>query len=82
MKTMVKKITFIIQKLLPEPISWNDLKEIPKLANCEIQHNKQGSLFKLTRDEYEAIIEYEIQNENPEYTLEDALKICLLKNQN
>lgn len=69
-----EKITFIIQKLLPEPISWNDLKEIPKLANCEIQHNKQGSLFKLTRDEYEAIIEYEIQNENPEYTLEDALK--------
>jgi len=69
-----EKISFIVQKFLPEPIPWNDLKEIPKLANCEVLRNNQGSLFKLTHDEYEAIIENEIQNQNPEYTSTEALK--------
>lgn len=69
-----EKISFIVQKFLPEPIPWNDLKEMPKLANCEVLRNTQGSLFKLTHDEYELIIENEIQNQNPEYTSVEALK--------
>ena len=39
------------------PIHWNDLKNNAALQQCEVFINNQGSLFKLTEDEYDIIRE-------------------------
>lgn len=38
-----------------EPLGWDELKQIPELKDCEPLINNQGSLFKLTKEEFEAI---------------------------
>src|SRR5688572_25151641 len=45
------------------PVYWNDLKNNTSLQNCEVFKNNQGSLFKLTEDEYDIIREI-IDNKN------------------
>jgi 5-methylcytosine-specific restriction protein B len=70
-----EKISFSIQKFLPDPIKWEVLSTIPELANCEIIKNNQGSIFKLTKDEYNAILNHDVsvQTEFEEYTKDQAL---------
>jgi 5-methylcytosine-specific restriction protein B len=69
-----EKISFKIQKFLPEPISYEVLKVMPELSNSEVMHNNQGSLFKLSKEEFQAIISKDLSNEsdNPSYSIEDA----------
>ena len=71
-----EKISFVIQKFLPNPISWTELADIPELSNCEVLKNNQGSLFKLTQSEFNAILGYDApaSDIDNEYTLEDALQ--------
>jgi|GEM_PF-561386 len=60
------------------PIAWENLKGIPQLAECEPILNNQGSLFKLTAEEFEflqnLIDEHKIDNAPPPYTREQALE--------
>lgn len=66
---------------LSEPIDYNTLKQCPELAQMECFVNSQGSLFKLTKDEYDFIIDMirennatEIQQDTiPLYTKQDFL---------
>jgi 5-methylcytosine-specific restriction protein B len=69
-----EKISFILQKFLPNPISWKTLKALPALENSEIIKNNQGSLFKLTKEEFDAINHKEISLELsiPDYTISNA----------
>jgi 5-methylcytosine-specific restriction protein B len=39
------------------PATWKELQSQPALAHCEPLHNNQGSLFALTKSEYDAIRE-------------------------
>ncbi|MFC2131329.1 AAA family ATPase [Bacteroidota bacterium] len=61
------------------PVSWNDLKLNNELNDCEPIKNNQGSLFKLTKDEYDIIMEM-IEEINPpvieieKYSIEKALQ--------
>ncbi len=48
-------ISFEIKELVKDIISWDDLKETKGLEDCEIFVNNQGSLFKLTAEEFEII---------------------------
>lgn len=66
---------------LSTPIDYSTLKECPKLANMEYFINPNGSLFKLTKDEFELIMDL-IREVNPitrpnivheKYTKEDFL---------
>lgn len=50
-------IEFQIAEIFEYPVSWNDLKSIPKLKNCEVFINNQGSLFSLSEDEFDIIRE-------------------------
>lgn len=68
-----EQISFIIQKFLPDPLSWNELKEMQELKNCEVLINNQGSLFKLTKAEYDAILNREVEREHEAYTTLQAL---------
>lgn len=40
---------------VPLPISWEALKNLPELAQCEVFNNNQGSLFSLKEEEFEVI---------------------------
>lgn len=66
---------------LASPIDYQTLRECPELERMEFFQNPQGSLFKLTRGEYDFIMDI-IRDENPiqseesndPYTSEDFLK--------
>lgn len=59
-----EKIFFEKVETLSSPIDYAVLKECPELENMEYFRNPQGSLFKLTRSEYEFILDM-IREENP-----------------
>ena len=59
-----EKILFEKIEGLTSPIDYATLKECPELENMEYFQNPQGSLFKLTRGEYEFIVDL-IREENP-----------------
>ena len=67
-----EQISFVIQKFLPDPVSWLDLKEIPELKDCEVLNNNQGSLFKLKKEEYDTILYRETEVEKDQYTFKQA----------
>jgi 5-methylcytosine-specific restriction protein B len=67
-------------KQYSETIGWSELQELPALAECEPLRNNQGSLFRLTADEFDTIQslldERNVtgpQKARPPYTLADAL---------
>lgn len=59
-----EKLFFEKVETLSSPIGYAVLKECPELENMEYFRNPQGSLFKLTRSEYEFILDM-IREENP-----------------
>lgn len=59
-----EKIYFEKTEGLSVPIEYSAIKDIPELSEMEYFQNMQGSLFKLTKDEYECIFEI-IREDNP-----------------
>lgn len=60
---------------LVDPISYDKLKSIPELANCEPVINNQGSLFKITYEEFQIITGAKMSEMKAlePYGIEDAL---------
>lgn len=48
-------IEFLLTEKLEVPVFWGELQNNPALKNCEVFINNQGSLFKLTAEEYDII---------------------------
>lgn len=48
-------ISFEIKEKIKDPISWDKLKETKGLEECEVLNNNQGSLFKLTAEQFNII---------------------------
>ena len=59
-----EKIVFEKTEALASPIGYSTLKECVELENMEFFINPNGSLFKLTKDEYDFIMDM-IREENP-----------------
>lgn len=59
-----EKLCFKKTENLANPIDYATLKETPQLENMEYLVSPQGSLFKLTSEEYECIMDL-IREENP-----------------
>lgn len=59
-----KKICFEKTESLFNPIDYRTLKECPELQQMEFFQNPNGTFFKLTKDEYEFILDM-IREENP-----------------
>lgn len=59
-----QKILFEKTEGLSNPLDYTTLKNCPELENMEYFVNPQGSLFKLTKDEYDFILDM-IRDENP-----------------
>ena len=76
-----EKLYFEKVEGLASPIDYQTLRECPELERMEFFQNLQGSLFKLTRGEYDFIMDI-IRDENPvqqeaandPYTSEDYLR--------
>lgn len=76
-------IRFKVLQHLKEPRSLQQLREVPSLANCgPVEGKRQGSLFQLTKTEYDAILslgpgenvsEEDTGGTGEAYTLQDAL---------
>lgn len=66
-----EKLFFEKAEGLTSPIDYATLKECPELENMEYFRNQQGSLFKLTRGEYDFILDM-IREENP-VTVESSI---------
>lgn len=68
-----EEIEFQLVEKLEIPVHLNDLKNNPALEKCEVIINNQGSLFKLTEDEYDIIKELiDIKNILTEKLLQSA----------
>ena len=67
---------------LARPVSWEELQALPQLKDCEPVINNQGSLFKLTTEEYEFLRSLFDERESvsliPPYTREQALEELFL----
>ena len=66
-----EKILFEKKESLNNPIDYDTLKESPELAGMEYFINPQGSFFKLTKEEYDFILDL-IREENPLKTEENT----------
>ena len=58
-----EEIEFELIEKLEIPVNWNELKNNAALQDCEVFINNQGSLFRLTEEEYDIIREI-IDNKN------------------
>lgn len=61
--TKGEEIEFELVEKLEIPVHWNELKNNAALQHCEVLINNQGSLFKLTEEEFDIIREI-IDNKN------------------
>jgi 5-methylcytosine-specific restriction protein B len=70
----LEKVSFRIQKFFSRPVPWEELKTLDALKKSEPLTNNQGSLFRLTRDEFHALLELGDREDSPssEYTLDQA----------
>ncbi len=52
-----EEIEFELIEKIPIPVDWNEIEKNPGLQNCEVitTYQHQGSLFRLTKDEYNII---------------------------
>jgi 5-methylcytosine-specific restriction protein B len=72
-----ESIEFVKVENIAEPITYTNLQNIRGLESCEPLINNQGSLFKLTEEEYEIILsaiedlQPELPKTNPSYSFED-----------
>ena len=84
-----KKIFFEKTEGLSSPIDYQTLKACPELKDMEFFRNPNGSFFRLTKDEYEFIMDL-IRDENPlhpdvvptRYTKDDFLSEVYLSEEN
>ena len=68
-----EKVYFKKTETIPSPIDYQTLKEYKELENMEYLRSPQGSLFKLTKAEYEFILDL-ILEENPQQGEEENEK--------
>jgi len=69
--------TFKIREFLPNQIIWDDLCSIESFKDSDVMRNNQGSLFKLTKEEYESIVDIAKKGKTEQleiYNTEIALK--------
>lgn len=58
-----EQVEFVVVEKLEVPVNWSEMNNVPLLQDCDVFINNQGSLFKLTDDEYDVIREI-IDNKN------------------
>lgn len=83
-------ITFEKEETLTSPIDYVQFKDMPELKDMEFLQNPNGSFFKLTKDEYDCIMDLiresnslvGVKDEFEPYTREDFLKEVFMTEEN
>lgn len=71
-----EEIAFTIERFLPDPVSIEDVLLLPEMQKSEILNNRQGSLFKLTKEEFTSVLSSDLHREEEieDFTKQHALK--------
>ena len=83
-------ITFEKQETLTSPIDFVQFRDMPELKDMEFLQNPNGSFFRLTKDEYDFIMDLiresnslaGVKDEYEKYTREDFLKEVFMTEEN
>lgn len=72
-------IEFILLEKFEIPVHWNEIQNEPSLSGCEVLINNQGSLFRLTEEEFDIIRDI-IDNKNIQQEIKHTLTDVLTYN--
>jgi 5-methylcytosine-specific restriction protein B len=67
----IQRIEFNIQRFLNKPIAWENLIQVEAFKDADVVKNNQGSLYRLTQSQFEAILSLEYDVDLPKYTIEN-----------
>lgn len=67
----IQRIEFKIQRFLNKPIAWENLIQVDAFKDADVLKNNQGSLYRLTQSQFEAILSLEYDVDLPKYTIEN-----------
>lgn len=67
----IQRIEFKIQRFLNKPIAWENLIQVDAFKDADVVKNNQGSLYRLTQSQFEAILSLEYDVDLPKYTIEN-----------
>ncbi len=67
----IQRIEFKIQRFLNKPIAWENLIQVEAFKDADVVKNNQGSLYRLTQSQFEAILSLEYDVDLPKYTIEN-----------
>jgi DNA replication protein DnaC len=67
----IQRIEFKIQRFLNKPIAWENLIQVEAFKDADVVKNNQGSLYRLTQLQFEAIMSLEYDVDLPKYTIEN-----------
>jgi DNA replication protein DnaC len=77
----VQRIEFKIQRFLNRPIAWESLIQVDAFKDADVVKNNQGSLYRLTQLQFEAIMSLENDADLPKYTIENLKSDSFIANE-
>ena len=77
----VQRIEFKIQRFLNRPIAWESLLQVEAFKDADVVKNNQGSLYRLTKLQFEAIMSLEYDTDLPKYTIENLKSDSFIANE-
>jgi DNA replication protein DnaC len=77
----VQRIEFKIQRFLNRPIAWESLIQVDAFKDADVVKNNQGSLYRLTQLQFEAIMSLENDTDLPKYTIENLKSDSFIANE-
>jgi 5-methylcytosine-specific restriction protein B len=77
----VQRIEFKIQRFLNRPIAWESLIQVDAFKDADVVKNNQGSLYRLTQLQFDAIMSLEYDADLPKYTIENLKSDSFIANE-
>jgi DNA replication protein DnaC len=77
----VQRIEFKIQRFLNRPIAWESLIQVDAFKDADVVKNNQGSLYRLTQLQFDAIMSLENDADLPKYTIENLKSDSFIANE-
>jgi DNA replication protein DnaC len=77
----VQRIEFKIQRFLNRPIAWENLIQVDAFKDADVVKNNQGSLYRLTQLQFDAIMSLEYDADLPKYTIENLKSDSFIANE-
>lgn len=73
-----EEIAFTVQKILPNPVELEKVLNLPSMSDSDV-NKRPGSLFRLSQEQFQSIITYDLEQTAPDYAKTDALKSLFIQ---